>query len=124
MTFYRVEKEGKGPYSSDYSLMEYLTEKGILTGGTLSPEYEAARPVPSCDAILSDIWDDLRNAGYVFGFAKFDDIFAWFNLPEEIAFFKEYGYKISTYEVKTLIKGSKQALAYPSNMVLVDTRNF
>jgi hypothetical protein len=126
MTFYRVEKDGKGPYAGDCPIINYLQSKGHLRDGNMPASYENARPVPSSDSILAPAWDRLgqKQETMVFGFAKFDDIFAWFSLKDEIEFFRIYGYKIVTYDVKTMIKGSKQAVAPRAELVLIDSREF
>lgn len=124
--FYRVEKNGKGPYHGSF-LMRYLSEKGAIASGELSPEYMEARPVPSDDFALAPIWGsmpDEKREKYIFGFAEFDDISKWFNLKEEIEFLKQDGFKIVKYMTDKVIKGSKQAIALNDSLELIETLEF
>jgi hypothetical protein len=45
-------------------------------------------------------------------------------MAEEIAFFKEAGYKIGIYKAVRVIKGNKQAVALANSLELVDTMEF
>lgn len=115
--FYRVEKDGKGPYCNDNSVIVYLTEKGVLNG-ELSNDYMRSRPLPPEDG-LNDFTGD-----YVFGFAKFDDIFNWFNLKEEHEFFRKNGFSIVIYETCDIMKGRKQAIANKNSLEFAESIAF
>lgn len=125
--FYRVEKNGKGPYAGRDSVVYYLFEKKVISGKYFPDGYQNARPTPSEDKELSKFWDytgkDIKNS-YCFGFSSFDDIFRWFNLPEEIEFFEKYGFSIVKYETCDIIKGDKQAIARSDSLVPIESITF
>jgi hypothetical protein len=126
MLFYRVEKDGKGPYHG-CDLMGYLGDKGILPQGRIPKAYSKARPTPNDDKNLAPAWNalpDFMREIYVFGFQALDMVFSWFNLPEEVEFFRLNGYKLAVYETTEIIQGSKQAIAKKDALRLVEYREF
>lgn len=125
--FYRVEKNGIGPYAGENSVVSFLFEKKVISGEHFPEGYQDARPTPSEDVGLSEFWtknEKRIRQNYLFGFSSFDAIFSWFNLPEEIEFFKKYGFSVVKYETYDIIKGDKQAVARKDSLVPIESISF
>jgi hypothetical protein len=125
--FYRVEKNGKGPYAGENSVIYFLFEKKVISGKHFPEGYQDARPTPSMDNGLSKFWTETESEirqNYVFGFSSFDAIFSWFSLPEEIEFFEKYGFSVVKYEACDIIKGEKQAIARSDSLMPIESISF
>lgn len=117
MQFFRVEKvNGQGPYrgtGGDVNVLDYLTQTPAWDSvyDRNWAEYMDVHPGPHTDEILADLWYALPDQeDYIFGFDSLDQLFAWFSLPEEIAFFKSRHFIVSIYESDACVYGKRQAV--------------
>lgn len=135
--FYRIEDDRRiGPYSGTYksgrpSIMRYLSDKLVDVFGADYDDYMEKHPDPSRDSLeLSHVWRMLVDTGrsymYVFGFESIEKAENWFCLEGERQYIKEFGLRLSVYEVdeEFVHFGKWQAIAHKKHMKLIESLDF
>jgi len=130
MQFFRVENaKHEGPYNptDQVQLMDYINSRGIDIWGACFDDYMSTHPNPLHDPMLITAWGNMSDEDrkqYIFGFDSIDSLFAWFRLPIELDYLKEYGFTVSIYEADEIHVGKWQAIAKKKTLKLVEKMQF